>query len=54
MGQYIREALQKSLDMENGPEANEDSFFLDNVVFNGKTPEDLASDHDEFLYGDKK
>jgi len=54
LGQYIREALQKSLDMENRPEANDDSFFLDNAVFNGPTPENLASDHDEYLYGDKK
>jgi len=54
LGQYIREALQKSLDMENRPEANNDSFFLDNAVFNGATPEDLASDHDGYLYGDKK
>ena len=54
LGQYIREALQKSLDMENRPEANDDSFFLDNAVFNGTTPEDLVSDHDRYLYGDKK
>ena len=54
LGQYIREALQKSLDMENRPEANDDSFFLDKAVFNGPTPENLASDHDEYLYGDKK
>ena len=54
LGQYIREALQKSLDMENRNEVNDDSFFLDNVVFNGTTPEDLASDHDGYLYGDKK
>ena len=54
LGQYIREALQKSLDMENRSETNDDSFFLDNAVFNGPTPENLASDHDEYLYGDKK
>ena len=54
LGQYIRGALQKSLDMENSPEVNEDSFFLDNDVFNGTAPEDLASQHDEYLYGDKK
>ena len=54
LGQYIREALQRYLDMENGPGADNDSFFLDNTVFTGTTPEDLASDHDEYLYGDKK
>ena len=51
LGQYIREALQKSLDMENSPESNDDPFFLDNAVFDGTTPEDLASDHDEYLSG---
>jgi hypothetical protein len=40
--------------MENRPEANDDSFFLDNAVFNGPTPEDLASGHDGYLYGGKK
>jgi hypothetical protein len=54
LGQYIKVALQKSLDMENRTEVNDDSFFLDNAVFNGTTPEDLASDHDGYLYGDKK
>ncbi len=54
LGRYIREALQKSLDMENGPEPNDDSFFLDDAVFNGTTPDDLITDHDGYLYGDKK
>jgi len=52
LGQYIREALQKSLDMENRTDVNDDSFFLDNAVFDGTTPEDLASAHDRYLYGD--
>ncbi len=54
LGQYIREALKKSLEMENNQASNEDSLFLDNAVFDGATPEDLASNHDEYLYGDKK
>ena len=54
LGQYIREALKKSLDMENRPEADDDSLFMDNTVFDGATPEDLASAHDRYLYGDKR
>ena len=54
LGQYIREALKKSLEMENRPEADADSLFLDNAVSTGTTPEDLASDHDRYLYGDEK
>ena len=53
LGQYIREALKKSLEMENRNEADEDSLFLDNAVFEGTIPEDLASDHDGYLYGDE-
>ena len=54
LGQYIREALQKSLDMENRSEVEDDPLFLDNAVFDSITPEDLASDHDRYLYGDEK
>jgi hypothetical protein len=54
LGQYIREALKESLDSENRPGVDEDSLFMDNAVFNGPTPEDLASDHDRYLYGDEK
>ncbi len=54
LGQYIREALKKSLEIENRREAEDDSLFLDNAVFVGTTPEDLASDHDGYLYGDEK
>jgi len=54
LGQYIREALKKSLEIENSGEADEDSLFMDNTVFDGTTPEDLASGHDEYLYGEKR
>lgn len=52
LGQYIREALKKSLDMENGRGVDEDSLFMDNTVFDRAAPKNLASDHDEHLYGD--
>ena len=54
LGQYIREALKKSLDMENRREADDDSLFMDNTVFDGPTPEDLASAHDRYLCGDER
>ena len=54
LGQYIRETLKKSLEMENRREADDDSLFLDNAVFDGTTPEDLASGHDGYLYGDER
>jgi len=54
LGQYIREALKKSLEMENRREAEDDPLFLDNAIFDGPVPKDLASDHDRYLYGDEK
>ena len=52
LGQYIREALKESLDSENRPGVDEDSLFMDNAVFDRAAPKNLASDHDEHLYGD--
>jgi predicted DNA-binding protein len=54
LGQYIREALKRSLEIEKRPESVDDSLFVDNVVFKGESPEDLASEHDEYLYGDRR
>ncbi|MFZ0612075.1 MAG: hypothetical protein WAM73_07555 [Desulfobacterales bacterium] len=54
LGQYIREALKKSLEMENRSEVDDDPLFMDHAVFKDPTPEDLASDHDRYLYGDEK
>jgi hypothetical protein len=53
LGQFIREALKKSLDSENRKSTDDDPLFLDNTVFDGTTPEDLASNHDGYLYGNE-
>lgn len=53
LGQFIREALKKSLDSENRKSTDDDPLFLDNAVFDGTTPEDLASNHNGYLYGDE-
>lgn len=42
--------LDKSLIYE--AENEDDSLFLDEAIFDGPVPEDLASDHDRYLYGD--
>jgi len=54
LGQLIRKAPKKSLDTEKRTKTGDDSLFLDNVVYGGKTPGDLASEHDKYLYGEKK
>ena len=54
LGQYIREALKKSLEIENRNVADDDPLFLDNAVFDGTNPvDDLAANHDVYLYGDE-
>jgi predicted DNA-binding protein len=54
LGQYIREALKRSLDTEKRLESSDDSLFVDNAVFDGPSPEDLASNHDGYLYGEER
>ena len=54
LGQLIRQALEESLNTEKRTDTGEDSLFLDNVVYYGTTPKDLASKHDKYLYGEKK
>ncbi|MGC8491098.1 MAG: hypothetical protein ACP5SH_05100 [Syntrophobacteraceae bacterium] len=51
LGQFIREALENSLRTDSNGEAFDDSLFLDRTVFTGRVPKDLASNHDEYLYG---
>jgi hypothetical protein len=53
LGQFIREAMRRSLDVENCSGWEADSLLLDNEVFNGTTPKDLSSRHDEYLHGDE-
>jgi len=52
LGQYIRESLLKALDSDDVKLAGNDPLFLDNAVFEGSIPEDLASNHDQYLYGE--
>jgi len=53
LGGFIREALERALELPNGDKLVDDPFFTDRVVFNGETPSDLARNHDEYLYGDR-
>ena len=53
LGGLIRESLEKTLQTPDVDQADDDPFFADNVVFQGKTPKDLALNHDDYLYGDR-
>ncbi|MFH0844616.1 MAG: CopG family transcriptional regulator [Pseudomonadota bacterium] len=54
LGRFIRDALENSLDNENSERNAADALFLDSAVFEGKTPKDLSSNHDKYLYGEKR
>jgi hypothetical protein len=54
LGQLIRKALEDSLYSQNKRDAADDPLFLDSAVFEDKTPKDLSSEHDKYLYGDKQ
>jgi hypothetical protein len=54
LGQFIREALKKSLNSTDGNASASDPFLCDKAVFNDEIPEDLSIDHDNYLYGDAK
>ena len=52
LGGFIRESIERALKPKGGNPIDDDPFFSDTVVFEAKTPADLAKNHDEYLYGD--
>ena len=52
LGGFIRECLEKSLQGTYVNQADEDPFFADNEVYEGRIPKDFVLEHDEYLYGD--
>jgi hypothetical protein len=53
LGQFIREAIQKSLDSHINDDVFDDPLFTDDAVYTGKTPADLAKNHDVYLYSEQ-
>lgn len=49
-GQFIRESL--SLRLNGGEHSAEGPFFADDAIFEGDAGNDLARNHDRYLYGD--
>ncbi len=47
-GELVRESLTAAL---TGAAEVEDSLLADRAVYRGKTPRDLAAEHDRYLYG---
>ena len=51
LGRLIRDSLEERISRDAGPK--EDPFFADAFVFRGRSPKDLARNHDRHLYGEK-
>ncbi|MHC4136453.1 MAG: CopG family transcriptional regulator [Planctomycetota bacterium] len=52
MGELIRRSMESML--AGSQEAGGDPLVADEAVFDGPLPDDLASNHDRYLYGDKE
>jgi len=50
LGEFIRDSMEVRL--SGSSEKQKDSFFDDKTIFKGKTPNNMAVDHDAYLYGD--
>jgi len=54
LGELIREALEAILGHSDDKNLSEDPLFSDDAVYEGKAPEDLSQNHDQYLYGEKQ
>ena len=53
LGDLIRQALKEAVKKPGNGKAV-DPLFADTAVYEGPGPTDLAINHDEYLYGDKR
>jgi len=52
-GQLVRESLSAELD--RAPAGRDsDPLFADRTVYKGRAPNDVAAEHDAYLYGDQE
>ena len=52
LGQFIRESIEKSLDDSQKNRPMDDPLFSDDTIYQGKTPLDLAENHDKYIHGE--
>ncbi|MCK4604954.1 MAG: hypothetical protein KAU41_09750 [Deltaproteobacteria bacterium] len=52
LGQFIRNSLLISLENLQKNDSVDDPLFADDAVYHGKTPADLAKNHDNYIYGE--
>ena len=53
LGEFIRESLKRNLKSDNALPFV-DSYMSDSAVYEGDTPDDLAQNHDKYIYGDPR
>lgn len=53
VGELIRTSLREKISRTTKI-SKEDAFFADTEVFEGDVPSDIASHHDDYLYGKKQ
>ena len=53
LGGFIRESLERVLN-SGVSETLDDPFWADSVVYEGDTVDDLAKNHDIYLYGEER
>ncbi len=49
LSEFMRRAVEAAVSQNGG--RREDSLLLDDRAFSGKTPRDLSTRHDDYLYG---
>ena len=55
LGQYIREAVENSLEYQQREQSiEEDPLFADDAVFVEEGHKDIAENHDQYLYENHK
>jgi len=52
MGEFIRRSMESML--TGARDGGDDPLIADAAVFDGPVPDDLASNHDRYLYGDRE
>ena len=51
LGEFIRESIRRNLKSDSALPFV-DSYISDSAVYEGDSPNDLAQNHDKYLYGD--
>lgn len=54
LGEFMRRALEAAIQQNGKTRAGDDPLLRDAAVFPGRTPHDLSTRHDAYLYGKRR